>query len=1185
MNSIPTLSPAAPLGPAFDITRRTEAGRKHLHHGRLDKAASVLSQVLAVQPDYAPARKLLGFAAAERRDWRLAAACWRAVLAAEPAAAERAEAQHAVSAALLELGELKEAASQLDALRATAHGRTLYRNSALRMRAEAASKQQDWPAAEALWREFAAIALEDNPPLPPELAIDAADEAAPLAGIAALKNYLRKKKNQLAERMRRQAPPLDAVLTAWHEHSRCCFQLDRIKDAIASLDEMLALAPGHLPAWHERSRYCFQLGRFKDAIASLDEMLALEPGHLPAWHDRSRYCFQLGRFNEADQAAEKAAALDAGYLPARLIRAWVAVSREDWPAAEARWRDVLSCMQQQPQALAREMPQASAEGGADGAASAADLAGKTGAAGNASAADAASAASAAGAASTEGASGISPAQIWYEHSRSCCNLGRIEEAAASLEKALELHPDPPEWWLEHSRNCYDLGRLEDAAASAEQALSLRPDSPPGWWLEHSRSSYHLGRLEDAEQSAEKALQLDRRCLPALQILAWVAAAREDWPLAEARTREVLALELKKKQRQPSSDMEQAMRGLTLALIEQGRFKEADAQLKRLERQGPRSDGARIALEMRVTMAERQLDEQGAEAARRAIAARFPEAAADSPAWLRLPLSLSGGKGAGGGNGAEGAKAIASLRRAANAGDEQAAHLIMFDMEPRLPRGEYLQLVRETAEAMPDAPDMQSRFIRLLADSLQSDGQLRELQERSHLFRERFPHHPQGWRLDAIAAIAANDAPAVAAIAEAAAEEMGDHAALDELRLWLAAAAGDFAAADRFSARLRSRRYVFDEDHRELALQPVNRAPRSPMKERILLFACFRNEREFAPWFLNYYRGLGVDRFFIVDSLSDDGTADYLCKQKDVTVFRSADSYIRAGSGIRWINELIRRYGAGNWCVHADADEQLVLPVSCEADDSPSSPLRRLVDDMASRGEEALPAFMLDTYPDIRAAKDMAELRDAVQGDYCPDAGPLSLSPLVDPDIYFSGKSTCCFFRGRGGARERLFGSNEILEKAPVIRGGASFYQNASHQISYGKVSRRSGVLLHHKLLREMLEMRADETSISTWRIDNRGAVCRARHARYRSSGFLDADGGVPRGPNALRYENPAQLQRLGLLGDASALRGGGGVTRHTISAPTRYAPAADRPLAARWLPRNAAAPERTPGTEAINSHE
>lgn len=50
---------------------------------------------------------------------------------------------------------------------------------------------------------------------------------------------------------------------------------------------------------------------------------------------------------------------------------------------------------------------------------------------------------------------------------------------------------------------------------------------------------------------------------------------------------------------------------------------------------------------------------------------------------------------------------------------------------------------------------------------------------------------------------------------------------------------------------------------------------------ILLFSKCRNESLRLPAFLRHYRNLGVNRFFIVDNESTDGSTEYLVTQPDV----------------------------------------------------------------------------------------------------------------------------------------------------------------------------------------------------------------------------------------------------------------------------------------------------------------
>ncbi|KZY31971.1 hypothetical protein A3731_22865 [Roseovarius sp. HI0049] len=68
-------------------------------------------------------------------------------------------------------------------------------------------------------------------------------------------------------------------------------------------------------------------------------------------------------------------------------------------------------------------------------------------------------------------------------------------------------------------------------------------------------------------------------------------------------------------------------------------------------------------------------------------------------------------------------------------------------------------------------------------------------------------------------------------------------------------------------------------------------------EDILLVGCLRNEMLRLPAFLEHYRGLGVDRFLLVDNGSGDGSREFLLAQEDVTVFHTSQSYAESECGI------------------------------------------------------------------------------------------------------------------------------------------------------------------------------------------------------------------------------------------------------------------------------------------------
>ena len=53
---------------------------------------------------------------------------------------------------------------------------------------------------------------------------------------------------------------------------------------------------------------------------------------------------------------------------------------------------------------------------------------------------------------------------------------------------------------------------------------------------------------------------------------------------------------------------------------------------------------------------------------------------------------------------------------------------------------------------------------------------------------------------------------------------------------------------------------------------------------VLLFSTLRDEYVRLPYFLQYYRDLGIGHFLIVDNDSGDGGTDYLARQPDVSLW-------------------------------------------------------------------------------------------------------------------------------------------------------------------------------------------------------------------------------------------------------------------------------------------------------------
>lgn len=142
--------------------------------------------------------------------------------------------------------------------------------------------------------------------------------------------------------------------------------------------------------------------------------------------------------------------------------------------------------------------------------------------------------------------------------------------------------------------------------------------------------------------------------------------------------------------------------------------------------------------------------------------------------------------------------------------------------------------------------------------------------------------------------------------------------------------------------------------RELAVC-ANRT-KAIVEQDILLFSTLRNERVRLPFFLRYYRNMGVNHFLIVDNGSDDGSREYLQDQPDVSLWSTEHSYKRSRFGVDWLNWLQLRYGHNHWTLVVDPDEFFIYPF-CD-----TRPLRALTDWLDASSIRSFSAMLLDMYP-------------------------------------------------------------------------------------------------------------------------------------------------------------------------------------------------------------------------------
>lgn len=235
-------------------------------------------------------------------------------------------------------------------------------------------------------------------------------------------------------------------------------------------------------------------------------------------------------------------------------------------------------------------------------------------------------------------------------------------------------------------------------------------------------------------------------------------------------------------------------------------------------------------------------------------------------------------------------------------------------------------------------------------------------------------------------------------------------------------------------------------------------------EDILLFCTQRNEKIRLAYFLDYYRKQGINHFFFVDNDSDDGAAEYLREQPDVSLWHTSASYRRSRFGVDWLNWLQRQYAHGHWALTADPDEFFVYPF-CD-----TRPLRALTDWLDASSIKSFSAMLLDMYPK----------GDLDEQPYCSGQDPIEIASWFDSGNYtLSRNHRFGNLWIQGGPRARMFFADEparapALNKIPLVKWDRKYtYVSSTHMLLPRGLNqvydewggeKASGVLLHTKFL-------------------------------------------------------------------------------------------------------------------------
>lgn len=324
----------------------------------------------------------------------------------------------------------------------------------------------------------------------------------------------------------------------------------------------------------------------------------------------------------------------------------------------------------------------------------------------------------------------------------------------------------------------------------------------------------------------------------------------------------------------------------------------------------------------------------------------------------------------------------------------------------------------------------------------------------------------------------------------------------------------------YRLRWKRRRYLFRAWRKAGQLRKVTDRLQGVSPGAILAVMAVRNEMLRLPFFLEHHRKLGIDHFLIVDNASDDGTADYLAAQPDVSLWSTQHSYRLSRFGVDWTTWLQNRHAHGHWCLTLDADELFIYPYW------ETRNLRALTGWLDGLEQRSLAAMMLDLYPE-GALSDTA---------YAQGQDPTTVLRWFDAGNYgIKRQEPLGNLWIQGGVRGRVFFADDprrapTLNKTPLVKWHRSFsYVNSTHQLlprglnqtfSKDGAEVTSGILLHTKFLPHVVAKSVEE---------------KGRREHFNNSAlYEDYYDGLIANPNlwsaaSHRYAGWRQLESLGLM--------------------------------------------------------
>ena len=126
------------------------------------------------------------------------------------------------------------------------------------------------------------------------------------------------------------------------------------------------------------------------------------------------------------------------------------------------------------------------------------------------------------------------------------------------------------------------------------------------------------------------------------------------------------------------------------------------------------------------------------------------------------------------------------------------------------------------------------------------------------------------------------------------------------------------------------------------------------KKEIILFSKIRNEQNLLPYWLKYYKHLGVSTMVIILNNSTDKSLDILLQARspELKIEILIDDRDFYKTEAEWASELPKIYGLYHWCVNVDIDE--FLKFQCRN-------LPTMIQYLVYNNQFCLPTYLLNVY--------------------------------------------------------------------------------------------------------------------------------------------------------------------------------------------------------------------------------